>query len=235
MESPRLCTRIIGHSLLQSISVCFHRTGVLNMWRQVLIFHRIMESRSDNQEPLQNVKWSLPCTYGLPSSPLCQWLQFCWAPHGKENKDTSSCDSKCADSEKLKKIELTYRQKQKQHFDRRHKAHYMTHLQPGEHAWVKDTSERGTVVSTAGTPRSYLVETPRGTLRRNRFHLPPTPKAPVTSELPDSTAIHASPCSASSTVKSEIQKICQQTSPCKKQYTSSIRAPPGYRKDIGCS
>jgi len=143
----------------------------------------------------------------------------------------SQLGPKCVDLEKLKKIELTYRQ----NFDKRHKAHNMTHLQPGEHVWVKDTSERVTVVSTAGTPRSYLVETPRGTLRRNRFHLSPTPKAPVTSVLPDSTEIHSSPCSLSPTVTPEIQKICQQTSPCKKRYPSRIRTPPGYLKDFDCS
>ena len=29
----------------------------------------------------------------------------------------------------------------------------------------------GTVVSPANSPRSYLVETPSGTVRRNRVHL----------------------------------------------------------------
>ncbi|KAI5085944.1 hypothetical protein C0J45_23539, partial [Silurus meridionalis] len=73
-----------------------------------------------------------------------------------------------ADLERLKQIELTYRLKQKQCFNQRHKARDMTYLRPGEHVWIKDTSEKGTVVSTAGSPRSYLIATPRGTLRRNR-------------------------------------------------------------------
>ena len=54
----------------------------------------------------------------------------------------------------------------------------MADLQLGKHVWIKDTVERGTVVSSADTPRSYIVETPGGTLRRNRFHLSPTPVAP---------------------------------------------------------
>lgn len=60
-----------------------------------------------------------------------------------------------ADLEKLQQKELTYRLKQKQCFNQRHKARDMTFLRPGEHVWVKDTSEKGTVVSTAGSPRSY--------------------------------------------------------------------------------
>lgn len=43
----------------------------------------------------------------------------------------------------------------------------------GSHVWVKDTSERGTVVSTAGMPRSYIIETPRDTLRRKPFLINP--------------------------------------------------------------
>ena len=35
----------------------------------------------------------------------------------------------------------------------------------------KHWSEPATVVSDAGTPRSYIVKTPRETLRRNRKHL----------------------------------------------------------------
>ena len=84
----------------------------------------------------------------------------------------------CADMIKLKLTELSYRQKQRQNYDRRHRAHDMLHLQPGEHVWIKDTHEKGTVVSTADTPRSYIVETPRGTVRRNRYHLSSTPEGP---------------------------------------------------------
>ena len=93
------------------------------------------------------------------------------------------------DMDNLKRTEQTYRQKQKQNYDRRHRAHDMPLLQQGDHVWVKDTLERGTVVSNASTPRSYIVETPRGTLRRNRYHLSPTPIAPAThTNLPEDAA-----------------------------------------------
>ncbi|XP_027143510.1 heat shock 70 kDa protein 12B [Larimichthys crocea] len=83
-------------------------------------------------------------------------------------------------SRALSDTERRYAQIEKENYDRRHRAHEMPPLQEGDHVWVKDILERGTVVSHAGTPRSYMIETPRGTLRRNRYHLSPTPTAPET-------------------------------------------------------
>ncbi len=58
----------------------------------------------------------------------------------------------CADMDNLKRTELRYRQKLRQNYDRRHRARNLPYLRPGDHVWVKDTVDRGTVVSTAGTP-----------------------------------------------------------------------------------
>lgn len=72
--------------------------------------------------------------------------------------------------EDLKRKEQSYRHNQQQNYNRRHVAHDMPELQSGHHVWIKDMLQRGTVVSTAGTLRSYIVETSRSSLRRNRFH-----------------------------------------------------------------
>ncbi|KAJ8414469.1 hypothetical protein AAFF_G00053390 [Aldrovandia affinis] len=97
-----------------------------------------------------------------------------------------------ADMENLKRKEQRYRQKQQQNYNRRHRAHDMPHLLSGHHVWVKDMLQRGTVVSTADTPRSYLIETPRGTLRRNRFHLSPT-SASLDNTAPDAVSAPVTP------------------------------------------
>ncbi|KAL2089331.1 hypothetical protein ACEWY4_014019 [Coilia grayii] len=60
------------------------------------------------------------------------------------------------DMDNLRKTELRYKMKQKEDSDRHHRAHNMPPLQDGDHIWVKDILERGTVVSKAGTPRSYM-------------------------------------------------------------------------------
>lgn len=95
---------------------------------------------------------------------------------------SSQLNPGCADMDNLKMTEQRYRQKQRQNYDRRHRVHDMPLLQPGSHEWVKDMSERDTVVSTAGTPRSYIMDTPSGTLRRNRYHLSSTSSTPVAPE-----------------------------------------------------
>jgi len=61
--------------------------------------------------------------------------------------------------------------KQGKQYNKRHRAYALPQLHPGELMWIKDTKEKGAVIMKAETPRSYLVESSRGILRRNRSHL----------------------------------------------------------------
>ncbi|XP_062855259.1 uncharacterized protein K02A2.6-like [Trichomycterus rosablanca] len=147
----------------------------------------------------------------------------------------SQLKPRCVDWGKLKETENIYRQKQKQNYDRRHKTHDMTHLHPGKHVWVKDTDERGTVVSAADTPRSYMVETPRGTFRRNRFHLSPTPVAPENAtNLPDTPTEENTVSDTDRTFLSpEAQVQHQQRSKTpERRYPIRNRRAPGHFKDF---
>lgn len=107
-------------------------------------------------------------------------------------------------------------------------------LQQGAHVWVKDMLESGTVVSNAGTPRSYIIDTPRETLTRNRYHLSSTPKAPATtSDLPEVTPDDADPMAESTPVTPEI--LCdpvQQASLQESRVPTRVRVPPAYLKDF---
>ncbi|KAI3374568.1 hypothetical protein L3Q82_021135, partial [Scortum barcoo] len=60
-------------------------------------------------------------------------------------------------------------------FNKRHRARDLEKLLPGDHVWISDAKTQGTVISTHPSPRSYLVSSPQGTLRRNRSHLVPMP------------------------------------------------------------
>jgi len=132
----------------------------------------------------------------------------------------------CTDTERLIRSEQQYRQKQQRNYNRRHRAHDLPRLQPGDHVWVKDIHQRGTVMSTAGTPRSYVVETPRGTLRRNRFHLSPTSVAPETSTEtsisvpdPETSLENNVPAAVSTPVTPEVRHdSSQQTPVCERRY-----------------
>ena len=61
------------------------------------------------------------------------------------------------------------KQKQKIDFDR-HASRSLQQLIPGDQVWIDDKNLRGSIVKEY-SPRSYLVDTERGTLRRNRRQL----------------------------------------------------------------
>ena len=86
------------------------------------------------------------------------------------------------DLDEVQRKEKEYKHKQAVNFDRRHNAAPLTKLQPGDKVWVTDQKTSGTVVETAGKPRSYIVETEKSTLTRNRKHLVPDPKRKTTTE-----------------------------------------------------
>ena len=66
-----------------------------------------------------------------------------------------------------------YKLKQKQNYDRRHRTRNVDVLPSDTSVWVRteNVQQPGTVVSAADTPRSYVVSTTSGQVRRNRYHL----------------------------------------------------------------
>ena len=72
-----------------------------------------------------------------------------------------------------------FKAKQKQHFDRRHRTRDIPDIPDETDVWIQTESGDipGRVISAAAEPRSYVVETPLGRVRRNRSHLKviPTP------------------------------------------------------------
>ncbi|UYV60943.1 hypothetical protein LAZ67_1002894 [Cordylochernes scorpioides] len=75
------------------------------------------------------------------------------------------------DSQTLKRKEGRRRKDMKSRYDRRCGATDMEELSEGDTVWITDMRTWGIVKQRASTPRSYMVDTPVGTLRRNRFHL----------------------------------------------------------------
>ncbi|XP_064467881.1 uncharacterized protein K02A2.6-like [Ornithodoros turicata] len=78
---------------------------------------------------------------------------------------------KKVDHEVVKKCEELLKKRQKQQFDRHYGVRPLSHLDGGQDVWVIDVQRRGSVKGSASTPRSYLVATERGNLRRHRSHL----------------------------------------------------------------
>ncbi|UYV81368.1 hypothetical protein LAZ67_20000963, partial [Cordylochernes scorpioides] len=75
------------------------------------------------------------------------------------------------DSQTLKRKEGRRRKDMKSRYDRRCGATDMEELSEGDTVWITDMRTWGIVKQKASTPRSYMVDTPVGNLRRNRFHL----------------------------------------------------------------
>ena len=80
-----------------------------------------------------------------------------------------------------------YKKKQRENYNKSHHTRDVDLLPNNTSVWVRteNTQQPGTIVSAADTPRSYLVSTPSGQVRRNRRHLnlrhDDVPNAPSTS------------------------------------------------------
>lgn len=74
------------------------------------------------------------------------------------------------DRDSLQVKEKEQRRKQKEYFDHHHGVKELPLLEPGDLVWVSDRQEAGAVGEQVG-PRSYNIETPSGSFRRNRSNL----------------------------------------------------------------
>lgn len=66
-----------------------------------------------------------------------------------------------------------FKDKQKHHYDRGHRARDLSPIPDNTDVWVKSEKKpvSGRVVEPANAPRSYVVATPSGLVERNRRHL----------------------------------------------------------------
>ncbi|XP_046855956.1 uncharacterized protein K02A2.6-like [Xenia sp. Carnegie-2017] len=83
---------------------------------------------------------------------------------------------KLADTAKLRRDEESYKRRQAENFNCRHRASVLPDLSPDEKVWVKDIKSPAVVVGKTDKPRSYIVRTEQSVLRRNRKHLIPDPE-----------------------------------------------------------
>ena len=78
----------------------------------------------------------------------------------------------------FQKSDATYKLKQKDNFDKRHRTKDLPMIPDDTPVWIDSDNGpvSGRVVTSAETPRSYLVETPSGQLQRNRIQLRVVPQ-----------------------------------------------------------
>ena len=85
----------------------------------------------------------------------------------------------------VRNSEEEFKSKQEKAYDKRHHVTEVPSLPDDTSVWVRDENSlsTGKVLTQASTPRSYLVETPSGILRRNRLHLVVVPDDQTTSDI----------------------------------------------------
>ncbi|KAK7092375.1 hypothetical protein V1264_008127 [Littorina saxatilis] len=76
-----------------------------------------------------------------------------------------------------KKKEEDYKEKQRLNYNARHAVKTPPNLNPGDSVFIKDMQTPGQILERHNSPRSFIVRTEKGTLRRNQSHLVATPGA----------------------------------------------------------
>ena len=71
----------------------------------------------------------------------------------------------------VREREENIKKRQKNNYDVRRGVKTLQHLEPGDKVWIPDRKELGMIEKKLNMPRSYIVETQTGTVRRNRRHL----------------------------------------------------------------
>ena len=66
------------------------------------------------------------------------------------------------------KKEAAHKERQRNNYDRRHATRELPIIKTGDSVWIRDTQRSGEVISTTRSPRSYLIRSPQGIIRRNR-------------------------------------------------------------------
>ena len=152
--------------------------------RAVQTSKRILENK-DPKLALLNYRTTPHTTTGVSPSELLMGRQLkTKLPTLSENLRLQFVDrDRIAEKDKIMK------QKQKLHYDRRHGSKDMKPLQPGENVLLKLDHEKtwrneGKVILADPSNRTYLVNTPMSTVRRNRIHLQPSEDEPETKPEP---------------------------------------------------
>ncbi len=71
----------------------------------------------------------------------------------------------------FRKCEKQRKEKQQWCYNLRHGARPLQSLRPGQKVWLPREKKEGTVIQHTTAPRSYLIHTDEGLVRRNRIHM----------------------------------------------------------------
>ena len=123
------------------------------------------------------------------------------------------------DRQLVEEKESLYRLNQQRNFDRRHRAKELPTLELGGLVWIRHQDLYGLVNEKTEKPRSYLVTTERGTLRRNRSAL-------VAAAKPAEAEQHPAMSSCDVTTSSVVPAIPVLPVPSTPSKSQTMQVPP---------
>ena len=81
------------------------------------------------------------------------------------------------DHTSIENKETLMKAKRCENYNQRHAARIQSPLKFGDSVWIRDMKRHGEVISASDTPRSFIINTPQGNIRRNRCAIIATPLA----------------------------------------------------------
>ncbi|XP_033639876.1 uncharacterized protein K02A2.6-like [Asterias rubens] len=163
------------------------------------------------------------------SSPLQNGLSPSELLMGRKLKTTlpilpSNLHPKAQQDQTIRQKEEAYRTKQQHNFNLRHRATTLPTLHPGDSVWIRDQNRQGTILAKSSQPRSYIVETNLGTVRRNRSALVTTPDHTPQPPDPDALLSPPSDVTTQTILPTNMQQFPPSTSP--EKQSPSLSPPP---------
>ena len=134
----------------------------------------------------------------------------------------------------------TYRSNQRKSFNQRHRAKELPAVTAGDSVWIRDQNRLGKIQGRTQHPRSFLIETEKGTIRRNRSalvkaELQSPSKADKQATSTGTANYHAfleteektgPPQLPGTIAEAPMQPACSQTAPLPSQHPDTITEAP---------
>ena len=173
----------MAHSTHQPNSLILQKNGVSGIQRVAPVSHSLTVKRAveTTKSLLKKEKDPTKGLLAYRSTPLaCGYSPSELLNMGRKLRNTiptfhTVLNPSWPDMEKLREREAESKEKQRLNFNHRHNAAPLKALQPGIPVHNKDMGTTGTVTRPAETLRSHMIETEKGTVRRNRSHVNPIP------------------------------------------------------------
>jgi hypothetical protein len=128
----------------------------------------------------------------------------------------------------IQEKETNLKQQQRDNYNQRHMAREAPPLKAGDTVFIKDMAKPGQVVAKHHNPRSYIIRTEHGNIRRNASHLVATPTAPMGQQQAARDTPQQDPANMTTTLQREPATITtQQPTPRSLPATTHTTAAPG--------